>query len=311
MENAFPTIPDFAPVRPFPKRKKTVPTKPTKKTENNKNTEKANKNTENANKNTEKSNKRELKVEIWVDDREHALLPLLGMYEGATIVCKTMAIGDMALVVKESGQEDGKMVQIYERKTMADLLASIQDGRYKEQSFRMLGAVDLSPHNMVYVIEGRMVDDVDDRRRVLSAMTSIQFFKGMSVMRTVSLEETAELLVRMAEKVERELQKNKSEGVLQVEKEYVQHGAALIKRANITKENVGEIMLCCVPGISAVTAKAILARFGGSFVTLLKEVQENPTGGIWKDIRGVNGRRVSSKGVAVLVEMLQENVGTL
>jgi ERCC4-type nuclease len=215
------------------------------------------------------------RVEIWVDERERSIKDALASLGGSIpVVSKVMPIGDMAFVEAGDSGQDAKMVQLYERKSIADLLASIMDGRYKEQSYRMLGSVDLPAHNMVYVLEGDLGGlGAAEKQRFYSAMTSIQFFKGMSVLRTASVEETAELLLRMAEKVEREWNEKRSEAALQVGREYVQHGAALIKRQNVSRENIGEIMLCCIPGVSAVYAKAVLARFGGSFQELVRNVR--------------------------------------
>jgi len=248
-------------------------------------------------------------IEIWVDERERGIKDALASLGGSIpVVSKVMPIGDMALVESGGSGESGdsvKMVQLYERKSIADLLASIMDGRYKEQSYRMLGSVDLPLHNMVYILEGGLGGvSAAEKQRFYSAMTSIQFFKGMSVLRTASVEETAELLLRMAEKVEREWNEKRSEAALQVGREYVQHGAALIKRQNVSRENIGEIMLCCIPGVSAVYAKAVLARFGGSLSELVRNVRDGPTGEVWKDIRGSNGRRIPANLVSRIHEML-------
>jgi plasmid maintenance system antidote protein VapI len=48
-----------------------------------------------------------------------------------------------------------------------------------------------------------------------------------------------------------------------------------VKKDNITPENIGEIMLCQIPGISSVTAIAIMKQFG-TFPKLIMALQENP-----------------------------------
>jgi plasmid maintenance system antidote protein VapI len=47
-----------------------------------------------------------------------------------------------------------------------------------------------------------------------------------------------------------------------------------VKKDNVTPENIGEIILCQIPGISAVTAIAIMKKFG-TFPQLIKELQTN------------------------------------
>jgi ERCC4-type nuclease len=46
-----------------------------------------------------------------------------------------------------------------------------------------------------------------------------------------------------------------------------------VKKENITPENMGEIMLCQIPGISTLYAQAILKAFGG-FSQLMKGIKE-------------------------------------
>jgi hypothetical protein len=48
-----------------------------------------------------------------------------------------------------------------------------------------------------------------------------------------------------------------------------------VKKENVTQENIGEIMLCQVPGISAVTAVAIMKHFT-SFYHLLESCKNDP-----------------------------------
>ena len=43
---------------------------------------------------------------------------------------------------------------IIERKSLSDLIASIKDGRYNEQSYRLIHSSGLYRHHIVYLIEG-------------------------------------------------------------------------------------------------------------------------------------------------------------
>ena len=53
--------------------------------------------------------------------------------------------------------DDDNELLIIERKSLHDLASSIVDGRYKEQSLR-LHHEELSNHNIMYVVEGKMDD---------------------------------------------------------------------------------------------------------------------------------------------------------
>ena len=251
--------------------------------------------------NNEPKIKEGYRIEIVLDERERDLFAAMqGITTGISIKHEVMPIGDAALCLCPPGTDAPTLLQIYERKSVSDLLASIQDGRYKEQSFRMLGSLPLPPHNMVYLIEGPLVKDAKRRQRVFSAMTSIQYFKGMSVMRTGSVAETAELLLRTAEKIERDWndpvkQKERSQTNPVGYATVVATGGsvAAIKSDNITPDNIGELLLSTIPGISTVTAKAILQRFG-TFGNLMKELLDNPTGSLFEEIRNEGGRRINA-----------------
>ena len=54
-------------------------------------------------------------------------------YPSITITKTMLAIGDISIIT-----DDKKDITIIERKTLADLLASIKDGRYEEQSYRLI-----------------------------------------------------------------------------------------------------------------------------------------------------------------------------
>jgi ERCC4-type nuclease len=48
-----------------------------------------------------------------------------------------------------------------------------------------------------------------------------------------------------------------------------------VKKDNVTPENIGEIILCQIPGISSVTAIAIMKKFA-NFHDFIQELQKNP-----------------------------------
>ncbi len=50
--------------------------------------------------------------------------------------------------------DDNKDVLLIERKSFQDLLASIKDGRYEEQSYRLLHSSGFPPHSVFYLVEG-------------------------------------------------------------------------------------------------------------------------------------------------------------
>ena len=53
------------------------------------------------------------------------------------------------------------------------------------------------------------------------------------------------------------------------------HVVKKVKKENVTPENIGEIILCQIPGISSVTAIAIMKHFN-HFTHFIEELAKNP-----------------------------------
>jgi ERCC4-type nuclease len=245
-------------------------------------------------------------MHIIVDERERDLYEKIdsivnfsGNNTSIQISREVLPLGD--ILIRTDGQRN---IVLIERKSFSDLLASIKDGRYEEQSYRLIHTGEYSPHNIIYMIEGMysQLKTPMEKRIILSAMTSLNHFKGFSVCRTCSLNETAETIVWMAEKMEKEFQKGKraaytltpgSTDVVQDGGETSVDGSNTlgepqpssanyctvvkkVKKDNVTPENIGEIILCQIPGISSVTAIAIMKQYG-TFSNLIDEIRSNPT----------------------------------
>jgi ERCC4-type nuclease len=214
------------------------------------------------------------------------------IFKHLSIESINLPIGDIIIC---DGEEEKIII---ERKTLLDLQSSINDGRYEEQSYRLNGLPNHN-HNIIYLIEGYEYKSSKfnkiDKLTLYSAMFSLNYYKGFSLFRTISLEESAIVICNMAYKIEKsKLLPNKKafysnkikefpenfevkdriDGIeFKEEKNYV-NCVKKIKRDNITINNIGEIMLCQIPGISSVTALAIILKYK-SISNLIKELEIN------------------------------------
>lgn len=186
-----------------------------------------------------------------IDYREKALLSRL------PAETKNLILGDVCI------QKDGQDVIILERKTVADLSASICDGRYQEQSFRLLEST-LPPHRIVYLIEGSLEKEQSiSKKGMMSAMMSLWFTKGFSVVQTASIDETVEYIQLLLEKVTKESEAHDYVSTLKPK-----------KKDKLTPENIDVVLLSQIPGISTVTAKALLQVYP-TLYTLTTALKEN------------------------------------
>ena len=127
--------------------------------------------------------------------------------ENVVLKTSNMPIGDIIIYDDLNGNKLLEKI-IIERKSVNDLAASIRDSRYREQSFR-LSECSLHNHNIFYLIEGSFANlgRRYNKNTLLSAMTSISYNKGFSLYRTFSVAESAEWIIRMADKIHRSKEK--------------------------------------------------------------------------------------------------------
>ncbi len=86
--------------------------------------------------------------EIKLQQLCHASLADAGTDANLKLVSESLPLGDI-IICDDYGNEK----VLIERKSLADLAASIRDGRYSEQGFR-LNQCSLHNHQIYYVIEG-------------------------------------------------------------------------------------------------------------------------------------------------------------
>lgn len=224
---------------------------------------------------------------IKIDYRERKLIELIKrndefIKKKYTLIVENLSLGDIVFT-----DDDGKEIILIERKSLEDLASSIMDGRYVEQSFRLNNS-NIHNHNIIYLIEGdlqvyRPYSKIN-KQSIYSAMCNLNIYKGYSLLRTINIQETSELIIRFFDKMIREknnipLYKN-GQGVTNNDnnKDNKQSNSSTEyvdvmkreKKSNITPENIYIIMLCQIPNISSTSAKAILEHY--DYKTLLMNI---------------------------------------
>ena len=213
-------------------------------------------------------------------------------HESHILEKKRLVIGDIAL--RSTTSDNQNDILLFERKTLNDLAASIRDGRYKEQSFRINQHCEISNHNVIYIIEGDMTKYSEDRlkhkthntiskKALYSAMFSMLYLKGFSVFRTTCIRETAELILYFADKYDAvpindriPYYRNKTSPATTETDEHENNAQCHTSTTNssyntvfkhkerssqITPDNIGEIMISTIPFVSSKTASAIMSEY--------------------------------------------------
>lgn len=237
-------------------------------------------------------------MKIIIDERETNLYHLCQTFaethqlQMTPIEKRVLQLGDIIF----TSDDESVTHLVIERKSFADLLASVKDGRYAEQSHRLIHCFP-NPHNVIYLLEGMFstVHQEKDKKKIISCMASLNYFKGFSLMRTISANETAQHIMYLADKIGKELplkkpqaievsQEPSSEPSLNVLESSAPVQPTVVpycsvvkasKKANITKENIGEIILCQIPGISSTIAVELMKPFN-TFAEFMNKIKEDP-----------------------------------
>ena len=222
-----------------------------------------------------------IKIDFRETDLKKCISTLIAndtMFHNIQVNTENLVLGDI-IVANETDT-----FLIIERKTIPDLLSSIKDGRYAEQSFR-LNEHSHHNHNIIYLIEGDITKNKKhsaDKSMFYSAMLSLNQYKGFSLFRTFSIEETALFICNSVIKMTKQLKEGKCQYYsndlttpnnpapltppaanitdAQEDKQYIKV-VKHTKKEHITPNNIGEIMLCQIPGVSHIIATAILEKF--------------------------------------------------
>lgn len=187
-------------------------------------------------------------MSIIADCREDAVIGAIG----DAVTVKQLDIGDF--IINDS---TGAAYAIFERKTYADLVASLKDGRLKEQSYRLK---NFGCPRVVYIIEGRRSEEIAGMNieTIDTIIYGLTLRDGYSIIYTQSSQHTAQMLLKVASKVEQ----YKAEA----EADPLSHQTALItgsivKKTGITPATCYIAQLSQIPGVSITMARAIATRW--------------------------------------------------
>ena len=141
-------------------------------------------------------------MKLYIDTREpvEIKLNLRNLLKSIEIEIEesSLDIGDFII-------ENENIKLIFQRKSLSDLECSIKDGRYKEQSFR-LNSCNVHNHNIYYIIEGNIstYKNAYFKNTIYSSIVSLSLFKGFSIIKSLSMNETCNIIYSFINKINRE-----------------------------------------------------------------------------------------------------------
>lgn len=202
-------------------------------------------------------------MKLIIDSREGDLAKYL-LKQGTEFEIRSLPIGDVCIQ-----DDDGAIIMLFERKTITDMLSSISDGRYEEQSFR-LEQSGLQKNNIYYIIEGNVDTYVGagaglySKSTIHSCMFSLSYVKEFSLLSTNSLSHTGDIIIKFFGK----LITNSTIVKKQTNSTYID-SVKLTKKGNVTDEMVNVMMLAQIPKVSKKSAETIMGKYNYSLPTLV------------------------------------------
>lgn len=213
-------------------------------------------------------------ISIILDNRETKLIDVLKNIK----ICKSnqtkqelsvkqLELGDIHIYL------DNIIIYIIERKTIGDLLSSLNDGRYKEQKLRVKSSLknDIKYQHCqyLYLIEG-YVEDYNDilKKKYYGTLISLQFRDKIQIIKTDNLNESCNFLTRLKNRLEtkndfvfiKEKTTLKSVDNQNQNQEYL-NSIKSKKKNNINPQNCQILFLNVIPGISINIATKIIEKY--------------------------------------------------
>lgn len=228
-------------------------------------------------------------MNLILDCRERKLIKYLEANETPHTI-ESLTLGDICI-----RNSEGQMVALFERKTLQDLLSSISDGRYEEQSFRLLEC-GVPKNRIFYIIEGNIENYVGKGSGLYSKSTihgclfSLTFMKGFSLLCSNSLTHTGDIIIKFFNK----LQSDPSLVSKGQEATYLE-SVKLTKTSNMNDEMIAVMMLAQIPKVSKNAAETIMKKYNYSMRSLVKALEDDNgcLDGIYSEIANNKKRKLS------------------
>ena len=233
-------------------------------------------------------------VLLEIDNREPSIIKEYfdRLNHKQNVLFKNLEQGDF--IIRDSQQN---ILLIIERKSIEDLLASVKDARYSEQSNRY-SQLSIQNNCVYYIIEGninRYSKDSSEYKTVYSCIFSLSYKKGFNVLQTLNVQETINIIEHFYNKTGKETVKEtgKETGKETVKETVIELDKnLLIKKPSVKREDIDIYMLNLVPGVGLNTAKEILNNYNKSFYEFWKALKNSE---IDLETIKINNRKLSKK----------------
>jgi ERCC4-type nuclease len=245
-----------------------------------------------------------MNIKLKIDSRENKCKELFETKNKDKLLYEQLTFADFQIC------NEDKILYLFERKTINDLLASIKDGRYKNQKANI--SSNFQPFQYFYIIEGNVKfnsnsSNINDKI-TMSAIINTLIRDKMGIFFTKNENETVELLYCILNRVN-----DKPEEYLLSTNLQKCDPVLVTNKKNKDYKTVWKNQLCQIPDISEKTADAIiehhptLKQFYNSFSNSTKNEIINSLSLIKTTDSKGKKRKLSEKQIQNLYSYLLQN----
>tara|TARA_B110000879_G_scaffold186101_1_gene246996 strand:- start:33 stop:815 length:783 start_codon:yes stop_codon:yes gene_type:complete len=246
-------------------------------------------------------------MEIIIDQREPSKLKQYFLSTSYTVHLQNLQLGDIIIKTPE-------LELIIERKTIDDLASSIRDGRLREQKIRLIK--NYPRKNIIYIIEGDIAKNNSSMKfnkinkyTIYSSVINMLVRDNINLFMSSTIDTTIEFIEMLIKKINKKTLKIiKCNDIpahdVHHNQIYTEHvignisqSISINKAKNITPNMIYTSQLGCIPGISYITASAIVKEYPTMIILIqkLSLLSEKERIQIVQNIKTLKSRRLGIK----------------
>lgn len=221
-------------------------------------------------------------MNIIVDNREP--LQFKNLFKPEITKYENLNLGDVII------QDLNKILIIFERKSLEDLLSSVKDNRYVEQLSRY-NDIEIDNQYIYYIIEGNIDNypsNSSEYKTIFSCIFTLSFKYNFKVILTNNIQGSYNIIDNFYNRFT-DSDKNYSKII------------SLAKKSKIKKEDFSVYALNLIPSIGLTTSKRLLEKYNNNIYLLFQEYINNNN--IFNNLI-LNNKKVSKSTLYNLKEFL-------
>lgn len=243
-----------------------------------------------------------MKIKLLIDHREpDKLLEIIERTcsEYVSVERQNLSFGDFQFI--RDGECRGEVLMVIERKTKADLLSSVNDGRYRNQKRTLIENVEKT--KIYYILEEMISGELISDETILGCAISMMVRDGFKIIQTKDIIDTAKFISGLCKRFSKNYEKyfgnSEGDGCLNIVK----------RRQAPSSNDVFLNMIMQIPGLSDKSARVICDKYP-TLASLYDEysiIQPDRRVDVLRNATPVGGRKISKTAIENLIRVFFED----